>query len=129
MPQIKINEIDQSIYKRVVTDDKVKVLVPAITSFGPSVDGTDASALTFTDVVEFNKVYGYTEPQFNPFKYDLSRTYIKQLINRGAAVTVVRINTGTQATFSKGEVYSSDCLLYTSPSPRDQRGSRMPSSA
>ena len=25
------------------------------------------------------------------------------------------------------EVY--DCLLYTSPSPRDQRGSRMPSSA
>ena len=24
---------------------------------------------------------------------------------------------------------STDCLLYTSPSPRDQRGSRMPSSA
>ena len=27
------------------------------------------------------------------------------------------------------ELFSSDCLLYTSPSPRDQRGSRMPSSA
>ena len=25
--------------------------------------------------------------------------------------------------------YGYDCLLYTSPSPRDQRGSRMPSSA
>ena len=25
--------------------------------------------------------------------------------------------------------YTMDCLLYTSPSPRDQRGSRMPSSA
>ena len=25
--------------------------------------------------------------------------------------------------------YKNDCLLYTSPSPRDQRGSRMPSSA
>ena len=25
--------------------------------------------------------------------------------------------------------YPTDCLLYTSPSPRDQRGSRMPSSA
>ena len=25
--------------------------------------------------------------------------------------------------------YTSTCLLYTSPSPRDQRGSRMPSSA
>ena len=27
------------------------------------------------------------------------------------------------------EVEVTDCLLYTSPSPRDQRGSRMPSSA
>ena len=27
------------------------------------------------------------------------------------------------------EVYFRSCLLYTSPSPRDQRGSRMPSSA
>ena len=27
------------------------------------------------------------------------------------------------------EILSYDCLLYTSPSPRDQRGSRMPSSA
>ena len=29
----------------------------------------------------------------------------------------------------EGERYYADCLLYTSPSPRDQRGSRMPSSA
>ena len=28
-----------------------------------------------------------------------------------------------------GFVQSQHCLLYTSPSPRDQRGSRMPSSA
>ena len=28
-----------------------------------------------------------------------------------------------------GLVQYNDCLLYTSPSPRDQRGSRMPSSA
>ena len=27
------------------------------------------------------------------------------------------------------EIYDITCLLYTSPSPRDQRGSRMPSSA
>ena len=32
--------------------------------------------------------------------------------------------------FDKGEIYNiKPCLLYTSPSPRDQRGSRMPSSA
>ena len=28
-----------------------------------------------------------------------------------------------------GDIVISTCLLYTSPSPRDQRGSRMPSSA
>ena len=31
--------------------------------------------------------------------------------------------------FNKPPVLPSSCLLYTSPSPRDQRGSRMPSSA
>ena len=28
-----------------------------------------------------------------------------------------------------GGIHTLNCLLYTSPSPRDQRGSRMPSSA
>ena len=31
--------------------------------------------------------------------------------------------------FKMGEHSAKTCLLYTSPSPRDQRGSRMPSSA
>ena len=31
--------------------------------------------------------------------------------------------------WAKDGVWSMPCLLYTSPSPRDQRGSRMPSSA
>ena len=34
----------------------------------------------------------------------------------------------TDVAFSNPPVFW-DCLLYTSPSPRDQRGSRMPSSA
>ena len=41
--------------------------------------------------------------------------------------------TGGQAKpeFAPGDtvIVSVNCLLYTSPSPRDQRGSRMPSSA
>ena len=35
----------------------------------------------------------------------------------------------TMATFIDAMERYTDCLLYTSPSPRDQRGSRMPSSA
>ena len=31
--------------------------------------------------------------------------------------------------FDSKDALLTDCLLYTSPSPRDQRGSRMPSSA
>ena len=34
-----------------------------------------------------------------------------------------------ELTVQKDEAKSLFCLLYTSPSPRDQRGSRMPSSA
>ena len=50
---------------------------------------------------------------------------------------VLRINLGQRNDLSE-EIYKdaisriagfSHCLLYTSPSPRDQRGSRMPSSA
>ena len=37
--------------------------------------------------------------------------------------------TGTYGTLVIGADGSYTCLLYTSPSPRDQRGSRMPSSA
>ena len=32
-------------------------------------------------------------------------------------------------TADSGDIFLKGCLLYTSPSPRDQRGSRMPSSA
>lgn len=92
MPQISVNEIDQSVVTRVVSDDKVKVLVPIISSFGPGYDGTLKSINTFTDITDFNRVYGYTDAQFNPFKEDNSRTYAAQLIQRGGAVSVVRVN-------------------------------------
>ena len=48
----------------------------------------------------------------------------------------VRENTGTGGARAArrdglvpGVIYGGDCLLYTSPSPRDKRQSRMPSSA
>ena len=58
----------------------------------------------------------------------------------GEAVAVGLIVVSDGATFDYGDVaiggqkdhtftLDNTCLLYTSPSPRDQRGSRMPSSA
>lgn len=110
MPQIKINEIDQSVYTRVVTDDKVRVFVPGIASFGPgsSSELTDMNAVTFTDVTEFEKTFGYTEPEYNPFKDDVSRIYAKQLIKRGAAVTFIKVNSGTNAVFGIANTGSTD---------------------
>ena len=106
MPQIKVNEIDQSIYTRVVSDDKVRVMVPGIASFGPGIpvdaDLTDLSGVTFTDANEFDKVFGYTEPEYNPFKDDVSRIYAKQLIKRGAAVTFIKVNNGINAVYNTG---------------------------
>ena len=36
---------------------------------------------------------------------------------------------GTSASIQEATAHYMGCLLYTSPSPRDQRGTRMPSSA
>ena len=106
MPQIKVNEIDQSVVTRVVSDDKVKVLVPIIASFGPTLqdsdDGEPIPVNTFTDITDFNRMYGYTEVEFNPFKEEYSRNYAAQLIQKGAAVSVVKVNKGEEASFDLG---------------------------
>ena len=55
------------------------------------------------------------------------------VVNKGAPLIVHPANDrGEESTLLGGvkELLAYDiCLLYTSPSPRDQRGSRMPSSA
>ena len=42
---------------------------------------------------------------------------------------VVKIKTSMGEITAELDAKNAPCLLYTSPSPRDQRGSRMPSSA
>ena len=49
--------------------------------------------------------------------------FSKSIMNIVVSEVLMRLK-GTERTFISGT-----CLLYTSPSPRDQRGSRMPSSA
>ncbi len=97
MPQIKINEIDQSIVTTVVKDDRVKVFVPIIASFGPWME-----VRGFTDVSDFYKTFGYTEPMYNPIENDVSRLYATELIKRGAEVYAIRVNDGSYGGSSSG---------------------------
>ena len=69
---------------------------------------------------------------------DLKKMDVDTLMNnyglkKGIATSVIDAVKSGPRTSSKqrflADVLSKDCLLYTSPSPRDQRGSRMPSSA
>lgn len=106
MPQINVNEIDQSVVTRVVSDDKVKVLVPGICSFGPVWDESEQSVRSFTDVTEFDKVYGYTEAQYNPIENEYSRIYARELIKKGAEVSFIRLNSGSIATYDLGDTES-----------------------
>ena len=51
------------------------------------------------------------------------------LDNAGTLVTINGSQTVQAGPDTVGAIINNACLLYTSPSPRDQRGSRMPSSA
>ena len=65
--------------------------------------------------------------------------FAKKLHDYGAAWRIMRPSSVTDQIFikanrirsieTKGVTMVDDCLLYTSPSPRDMRRSRMPSSA
>ena len=51
---------------------------------------------------------------------------VDELVQTNASSGILAISTWEE---NRGDAGSATCLLYTSPSPRDQRGSRMPSSA
>ena len=56
------------------------------------------------------------------------KEYVPIMIG-GMGVDISTSDLALEASRLGGIGHISDCLLYTSPSPRDQRGSRMPSSA
>ena len=102
MPQININEIDESLYTRVTNNNLIKVLVPGIATFGPEYEGETGSVPSFTNKEAFRKVFGYNLPEQNPIKNDYSKLYAEQLLDNGAEVSFVRLNKGITATFDIG---------------------------
>ena len=72
---------------------------------------------------------GISQSDLNAFRS--ANDFVIEVISSGERITLSsyfesQVNEIEQIEFFDG---SSICLLYTSPSPRDQRGSRMPSSA
>ena len=71
-------------------------------------------------------VQGSCTDNFFPIK-DLFKKYLEE-VDEGAGFSVVKNNKILINIFGKSKNLK-DCLLYTSPSPRDLSTSRMPSSA
>lgn len=84
MPQVTINEIDQSRYLSVATRSPLVALTPVISSFGP----TD-KAVVIENESQYNAIYGYQLPI--PVKQDMTRNYAVTLINSGVTLLTKRI--------------------------------------
>ena len=78
-------------------------------------------------------ISGVTGEPCQPVIQNVAADRSSQLVQRDEIFSIHRHSGGVVFDFTmktnKGDVHIKDCLLYTSPSPRDQRGSRMPSSA
>ena len=80
-----------------------------------------------------------TQPNVKDFRMETSAVLLegaKQLSIQSVGLkeptdgdVVVQVSHSGISTGTENLLWSGTCLLYTSPSPRDQRGSRMPSSA
>ena len=68
-----------------------------------------------------------SEEDLPPATERVDRDWIARFADKQGWEPPTFLATGFEPARRKGR--PSDCLLYTSPSPRDQRGSRMPSSA
>ena len=93
----------------------------------------DATAFSISDslvpVLEFAGEDAEASLTLNGEKLDAKQIKLKdQTISAELTEEQVKANGGKEVVLNfKAKIR--DCLLYTSPSPRDQRGSRMPSSA
>ena len=98
----------------------------------------DWDALNAADAIIFGSptYMGSATAAFKQFMDDASKIWLENGwdgkiaggFTNGGGLSGDKMNTLTQLAVFAGQ-QGMICLLYTSPSPRDQRGSRMPSSA
>jgi len=111
-PKYGINEVD--------SDQDYNII------FGNTINGTVSSAINKSGVhsiIGYNIGYETVFPTFNVSTAQIGYPWIS-----GNGL-LIKTSSGWINLTEDGGSSGVGCLLYTSPSPRDQRGSRMPSSA
>ena len=78
----------------------------------------DVLSSEISSQIEIHREYGGVVPELASRNHSLTLLPLVNTALEKAGVTMQEI-----------DAFCATCLLYTSPSPRDQRGSRMPSSA
>ena len=106
-----------------------------VTNNGPDA----ATTVTLTDLCPTGTTYVSDVPSSGAYVSATGAWDVPTIANAGSetldltcvidAATTSGIVNNTTTAATSAENDPSTCLLYTSPSPRDQRGSRMPSSA
>ena len=76
-----------------------------------------------------NFIGGKFVPPVKGQYFDVITPVSGKVYTQAARSTAEDIELALDAAHAAADSWGKTCLLYTSPSPRDQRGSRMPSSA
>ena len=93
---------------------------------------TEPLIIETKDAVKLEPMKGEVSFKDVSFSYDGVRKILNNVsfdVKPGEMIGLVGSSGGGKTTITNLMARFYDCLLYTSPSPRDQRGSRMPSSA
>ena len=124
----RFNEFDPQIGKFAITDGQISFKDHTSNT---AHDITQASlAFSLPSLDEIVNVDGDLTFNGTPIDLDVSLDTPRHFLSGGLSNFTVKLDTEFVRINGKGQfAESEDCLLYTSPSPRDQRGSRMPSSA
>ena len=97
---------------------------PKVITFNGSFHGRTMATLSATGNTKVHDGFGPLVDGFIHLPYNDLAAIENAARDRNDIVAVM-----VEPILGEGGVVVPDCLLYTSPSPRDQRGSRMPSSA
>ena len=107
---------------QVLGEDRVRA---AMTAADKGQNDPEAIAMR----TRFEKAPPHLRPYMRPQELDLPEGAQVVKISGGKSHAIVLLKTSDNLERVLPRHQDNDCLLYTSPSPRDQRGSRMPSSA